>query len=393
MECPNKLTRSGEELEELSNLIKRNKSDDVNSLVFYNQDGRPNSMLTVEPLEPEKSSYYVFLKYHTCYDLLPESAKLVVLDTKLSIKKAFYALIYNNVRAAILWDSSKQSYSGILTITDFIKVLVTLYPPDSGKMDEFEESSISSWREINTNFTTIPLVHVTPECSLLDASKMLLQYRFHRLPIIDTLHGNALHILTHKRILKYLHLNRHNLPPAKFISKSLHELKLGTYIPNVQTITNNTTIIEALKLFLKNQVSCLPVVNDEDGQLIEIYAKFDVINLAITRSYNNLNVCVYDALEFRRLNRDRYPTPLTCLKTDSLQDVMVKIVESGVHRLIIVDENKKVEGIISLSDILKFLTNWSTDDNHHHHNTSKRRTDLVRIKKFITNPLRNSYHQ
>ncbi|CAH8570143.1 5'-AMP-activated protein kinase subunit gamma-1 [Schistosoma haematobium] len=395
MECPNKLTRSGEELEELTNLIKRNKSDDVNSLVFYNQDGRPNSMLTVEPLEPEKSSYYVFLKYHTCYDLLPESAKLVVLDTKLSIKKAFYALIYNNVRAAILWDSSKQSYSGILTITDFIKVLVTLYPPDSGKMDEFEESSISSWREINTNFTTIPLVHVTPECSLLDASKMLLQYRFHRLPIIDTLHGNALHILTHKRILKYLHLNRHNLPPAKFISKSLHELKLGTYIPNVQTITNNTTIIEALKLFLKNQVSCLPVVNDEDGQLIEIYAKFDVINLAITRSYNNLNVCVYDALEFRRLNRDRYPTPLTCLKTDSLQDVMVKIVESGVHRLIIVDENNKVEGIISLSDILKFLTNWSTDDNHHHNNnnTSKRRTDLVRIKKFITNPLRNSYHQ
>ncbi|CAH8557562.1 unnamed protein product [Schistosoma guineensis] len=277
MECPNKLTRSGEELEELSTLIKRNKSDDVNSLVFYNQDGRPNSMLTVEPLEPEKSSYYVFLKYHTCYDLLPESAKLVVLDTKLSIKKAFYALIYNNVRAALLWDSSKQIYSGILTITDFIKVLVTLYPPDSGKMDEFEESSISSWREINRNFTTIPLVHVTPECSLLDASKMLLQYRFHRLPIIDTLHGNALHILTHKRILKYLHLNRHNLPPAKFISKSLHELKLGTYIPNVQTITNNTTIIEALKLFLKNQVSCLPVVNDEDGQLIEIYAKFDVI--------------------------------------------------------------------------------------------------------------------
>ncbi|XP_018647266.1 AMP-activated protein kinase, gamma regulatory subunit, putative [Schistosoma mansoni] len=192
------------------------------------------------------------------------------------------------------------------------------------------------------------------------------------------------------------------------MSKSLHELKLGTYKPNVQTITNNTTIIEALKLFLKYQVSCLPIVNDEDGQLIEIYAKFDVINLAITRSYNNLNVRVYDALEYRRFNRDRYLAPLTCLKTDSLQDVMVKIVESGVHRLIIIDENNKVEGIISLSDILKFLTNWSTDDDdddddaddddhyhHHHHHynnhASKQRNDLVRMKKFITNPLRNSY--
>lgn len=73
MECPNKLTRSGEELEELSTLIKRNKSDDVNSLVFYNQvgsyitgmyiiwffqDGRPNSMLTVEPLGNSESLIY-----------------------------------------------------------------------------------------------------------------------------------------------------------------------------------------------------------------------------------------------------------------------------------------------------------------------------------------------
>ncbi|TNN15107.1 5'-AMP-activated protein kinase subunit gamma-2 [Schistosoma japonicum] len=104
-----------------------------------------------------------------------KAPNLLFLIQNLVLKKAFYALIFNNVRAAILWDSSKQSFTGILTITDFIKVLVTLYPPDCRKMDEFEESSISSWREINNTFTTIPLVHVTPECSLLDASRMLLQ--------------------------------------------------------------------------------------------------------------------------------------------------------------------------------------------------------------------------
>ncbi|KAK4470145.1 hypothetical protein MN116_005728 [Schistosoma mekongi] len=394
MECSDALTRSGEEQDTFVCTVKSSRTDNLESLIFYNQNGRSYSKFTVEPLEPERSSYYIFLKHHTCYDLLPESAKLVILDTELSIKKAFYALIFNNVRAAILWDSSKQSFTGILTITDFIKVLVTLYPPDCRKMDEFEESSISSWREINHNFTTIPLVHVTPECSLLNASRMLLQYRFHRLPIIDTIHGNALHILTHKRILKYLHLNRHHLPPAKFMLKSLNDLKLGTYIPYVQTITKQTTIIEALRLFLKYQVSCLPLIDDENGQLIEIYAKFDVINLAVTRTYNNLNICVYDALEFRRINRERYPAPLTCFKTDILQDVMMKIIESGVHRLIIVDENNKVEGIISLSDILKLLTtNWSTNINHNNnHNTLKQKPNLIQMKKFITNPLRNSYH-
>ncbi|CAH8541729.1 unnamed protein product [Heterobilharzia americana] len=220
----------------------------------------------------------------------------------------------------------------MLTITDFIKVLVTLYPPEGGKMDEFEEGSISSWRKINKKFAILPLVHVTPECSLLNASKMLLQYRFHRLPIIDTIHGNALHILTHKRILKYIHLNRHNLPVAKFMYKSLKELKLGTYLPDVLMIDKNTSIIEALRLFLKNQVSCLPII-DENGQLVELYAKFDVINLAITRTYNNLDISVYDALEFRRLNRNRYPAPLTCLKTDELQAVMVKIIETGISAI------------------------------------------------------------
>nr|CAH8853872.1 unnamed protein product [Trichobilharzia regenti] len=387
MKCMSMLTRPDDEQGDVNQVMKRTDSEDTKSLIFFNQQGCSSPTFTIEALESEKSSYYYFLKHHTCYDLLPESAKLVILDTDLSIKKAFYALIYNNVRAAILWDSSKQNYIGMLTITDFIKVLVTLYPPDGGKMDEFEEGSISSWRKINKSFAILPLVHVTPECSLLNASKMLLQYRFHRLPIIDMIQGNALHILTHKRILKYLHLNRHHLPTAKFMYKSLRELKLGTYLPNVHSITKTTTIIEALRIFLKKKVSCLPIV-DENGQLIELYAKFDVINLAVTLTYNNLDIPVYDALEFRRSNRDRYPPPLTCLKSDELQNVMVKIIESGVHRLVVVDNMNKLEGIISLSDILKYLTGWSDGTG------SPVRSDIIKMHKFVinnSNPLRNSH--
>ncbi|VEL11627.1 unnamed protein product [Protopolystoma xenopodis] len=51
------------------------------------------------------------------------------------------------------------------------------------------------------------MVFVRPETSLLQAIEVLVQHRVHRLPIIDTISGNPLHILTHKRILKYLHLN------------------------------------------------------------------------------------------------------------------------------------------------------------------------------------------
>ena len=53
---------------------------------------------------------------------------------------------------------------------------------------------------------TKPLVHITPEASLFEAIQMLYKYRVHRLPVIDTNTGNALFIMTHKRILRFLFL-------------------------------------------------------------------------------------------------------------------------------------------------------------------------------------------
>jgi len=53
---------------------------------------------------------------------------------------------------------------------------------------------------------TRPLVSIAPEASLFEAIQMLYKYRVHRLPVIDTNTGNALFIMTHKRILRFLFL-------------------------------------------------------------------------------------------------------------------------------------------------------------------------------------------
>ena len=42
-------------------------------------------------------------------------------------------------------------------------------------------------------------------CSLYDAVKKLVEYKIHRLPVIDAKTGNALYILTHKRLLHFLY--------------------------------------------------------------------------------------------------------------------------------------------------------------------------------------------
>ena len=73
-----------------------------------------------------------FLQRHTAYELIPESAKVVVLDTKLPVRKAFHACYEQGITAAPLWDEHQQEFVEMLSTGDFIDVLVGVA---SGGMD------------------------------------------------------------------------------------------------------------------------------------------------------------------------------------------------------------------------------------------------------------------
>lgn len=78
------------------------------SPVFYCTLFIKDYFIWLFPEADESQIYVKFFHYHTCYDLIPTSAKLVVFDTHLPVKKAFFALVYNGVRAAPLWNSKEQ---------------------------------------------------------------------------------------------------------------------------------------------------------------------------------------------------------------------------------------------------------------------------------------------
>ncbi|XP_065304054.1 5'-AMP-activated protein kinase subunit gamma-1-like isoform X5 [Dermacentor albipictus] len=306
--------------------------------------------IDIEDLGEDENMLFVkFFKYYRCYDLIPVSAKLVVFDTELLVKKAFFALVSNGVRAAPLWDSAKQEFIGMLTITDFIYILRNYYKSPLVRMDELEEQKIKAWRKV-LNDTSRPLVHIGPDASLCDAITTLIHNKVHRLPVIDPQTGNVLYVLTHKRILRFLFLYYYELPHPSYLDHTLRELKIGTY-ENIATTKPSTPLIVALNQFIKRRVSALPVVDDR-GKVVDIYAKFDVINLAAEKTYNNLDITIKKALE----HRDQYfEGVLKCTLDDTLMAVMERIVKAEVHRLVVVDEEDHVVGIISLSDILSFL--------------------------------------
>lgn len=52
----------------------------------------------------------------------------------------------------------------------------------------------------------MPQAHLSYLCSLFEAVYTLIKNRIHRLPVLDPVSGTVLYILTHKRLLKFLHI-------------------------------------------------------------------------------------------------------------------------------------------------------------------------------------------
>lgn len=316
--------------------------------------------MEVEDLdENEELVFAKFMKAHKCYDLIPTSSKLVVFDTQLNVKKAFFALVYNGVRAAPLWDSKKRDFVGMLTITDFIKILQKYYKSPLGgpvdptikqvHMDELEDHQIATWREVLHDYSK-PLVYIDPDSNLFEAIRTLCQNKVHRLPVIDRITGNALYVLTHKRILRFLYLYMHDLPQPAYMERSISELGIGTY-NNIATARPNTPLVVALNIFVEKRISALPII-DDTGKVVDVYAKFDVINLAAEKTYNNLDVTIEQAMKSRR---DGFEGVHTCKKTEKLNTIMERIVKAEVHRLVVVNDDTHAVGVVSLSDILSYL--------------------------------------
>ncbi|PVD30963.1 hypothetical protein C0Q70_10239 [Pomacea canaliculata] len=301
--------------------------------------------------ENEEQVYSKFMRAHKCYDLIPTSSKLVIFDTQLNSSVCRGMEISYDCEVALETSKRNNLKVGMLTITDFINILKMYYKSPEVRMDELEDHKIETWREVLKSQQRA-FVYIDPDASLFDAIRVLIDNHVHRLPVVDRTTGNAIYILTHKRILRFLHLYIKDLPRPSFMSKTLKELKIGTY-DNVITVSKDLPLIKALNLFVEHRISALPVL-DEDGYVVDIYAKFDVINLAAEKTYNNLDITIAQALQHRQ-ETETYEGVATCMEMDTLHGVMEKIVKAEVHRLVVVDESSHVKGIVSLSDLLTYI--------------------------------------
>ncbi|XP_028411547.1 5'-AMP-activated protein kinase subunit gamma-1-like [Dendronephthya gigantea] len=367
---------------------------------FVNVEDIPHDIYLDEPMsvisdDTEGAVFANYLKCRTCYDIVPKSAKIVIFDTRLLVKKAFYALVANGVRSAPLWDNTKQDYVGMLTISDFINILVSYYKSPLVQMEEVEEHRIETWRDLSKNKLPSTLIQISPYQSLYEACEYLIKHKIHRLPVIDPSSSNFLFVITHKRILHYLHEHFSKLVMPDFMYKTLGELSIGT-LCKIATINPETPLITALNMFAEYKVSALPIV-DKDGKAgfplakkwlaSKIFAFFLVLYFRCPSCSLNINqvqristlgsvICVvvdirtiffskFGAEKLQQLGRpviealkhraEGFEGVHRCRLNEPLHVVVERIVKAGVHRLVVVDKEDQVVGVMSLSDLLQVL--------------------------------------
>mmetsp|Transcript_87146 Transcript_87146/g.151628 ORF Transcript_87146/g.151628 Transcript_87146/m.151628 type:complete len:340 (-) Transcript_87146:489-1508(-) len=289
-----------------------------------------------------------FFQNNTCYDFLPNSSEVVVVDIDLKLQHAFSVAQDNNVTFASLWDSQQKKLCGMLTITDYVKMLLHFRDDPEG-MQEFWNLPIRTWYQKRTSKPTLPsgdIIHCSVEDSLYQALRLLHIHKIHRLP---TLHGgNLLHAVCRPSILGYFVANYPM--DATLFSHSISDLKIGTF-GRIFTGTPQTPLFTLLDTCVNRGISAVPIVN-EDGRLLDVFSRYDVMNLAVEAEHS-LDSTIADV-------NAAYPSNqvFTCTRKDTLREVLQHLMRTGAQRLVCINESKAVEGIISVGDIFDFFVGY-----------------------------------
>jgi len=176
----------------------------------------------------------------------------------------------------------------------------------------------------------------------------------HSVPLVDE-DGYVIGLISQSRVVDWLHENV-NKVPAVILNKTVGEViaEQGTK-GKVVTVRDNMRTSEAYKMLLDAEVSSVAVVN-EAGELVG--------NLSSSDLKGTKPGCLFEQFYFpvhkfigeaaRRFGRDT-TWPICCTEEETLEMALEKLTAKHIHRVYIIDHEKKPIGVLSLCDFITQL--------------------------------------
>ena len=145
-------------------------------------------------------------------------------------------------------------------------------------------------------------------------------------------------------------IHRCNFHVSSVYSQTIEDLKIGTFdLQKLHVVNEDRITWEVLKLFHQKDASVLPVV-DKQSNFLGLYTKQDVFHLGANEHVDDLMVPVG-----RWINKFSRKVHVFCTKMDTLSRVIQILCEDDMRYVVILDEEGKLEGLLSVGDVNEFI--------------------------------------
>jgi len=246
-----------------------------------------------------------------------------------TVKVAYKKLSKHNILSVPVKNSSGK-FTRFLDVLDLVEFVV------QGGDDSTLVSSVSGLSGRN------PYVEIGIDDNLLEVVKSMCMTHtsLHRLAVTsgDELVG----ILSQSLVVRFLY---GHIADFDFGNSSVGQLNLG--IRSVVTVTEGSSIADALNMIRKHEVSGVGIV-DDNGLLVGSFSSSSIKNLGLKASITDLSSTNLSNYTFAKTNRHN----LVVTKKTMVREVAKMMAVQGVHRLFVVDDEGKCIGVISLVDII-----------------------------------------
>jgi CBS domain-containing protein len=203
---------------------------------------------------------------------------------------------------------------------------------------------------------------VSPDTPLIQAVEMLVDKVYRTLPVVDET-NRVVGILTEGNLLatvsRLAASVRRQLSEAELATALLQLRQSGQTVAEVMTVQPvtvavETTIPRAVKLMIEHNIKHLPVV--ERDKLVGIVSRVDILRALAHPLVAEAMLAGPAAVSPSEVGQVMTPNVPTVQAESSLAEVVALLVTSAQRRVVVVNDQRQVVGLISDGDLMKRAT-------------------------------------
>ncbi|CAN4098407.1 unnamed protein product [Withania somnifera] len=349
------------------------------------------------------------LKDKQVKDLIVEKRRLVEVPYTATLADTIKTLMANKVVAvpvaappghwigaggSMILESDKQTgavrkhYIGMVTMLDILAHIAGNGSADDDDVDLDKKMMVPVSSIIGHCLESLSLWTLSPNTSIMDCMELFSKGIHRAMVPVDgrsenvagaelTESASCYRMLTQMDLLRFLN-DQQEL--KAIMSHKVSDKQLQAITDTVFGVTNKAKVIEVIKCMRTASLNAVPIlessndmtedhtqlVNGKKRKIVGTFSATDLRGCPISQMQPLLNLEVLDFLktltgsplhEFTGL-RSSWREQVTCRPESSLKEVVERVVSDHVHRVWVVDEQGLLEGLVSLTDMIRVIRLW-----------------------------------